>query len=298
MQAMPQQEGPEAGLSVEPVTNNAWALREPLSASQIEAVVRAAETSLEVRRRYQFFVWSQSNLQALLPHHLAVCGAYSRQRRELQFEAFNNVAVPAAVLDGISDPRCPLMQQLQGRWIDQRGRPALVQVGELAGLSVEALRDALLGAGFRELLVHGVARPQRPSEIESFFVLASCGRTVGAPQRAMFELLMPHLHSTWMRVQAQERELGELPRAAPPRVPGNGRDITERERQILSWLREGMSNQQIGEVLGISALTVKNHVQKILRKLGAANRAQAVARAMTMNLLGRSPSDSGPAEIP
>ena len=51
-------------------------------------------------------------------------------------------------------------------------------------------------------------------------------------------------------------------------------------------MREGKSNQQIGDQLGISVLTVKNHVQKILRKLGASNRAQAVAMAMTQNLLG------------
>jgi len=36
---------------------------------------------------------------------------------------------------------------------------------------------------------------------------------------------------------------------------------------------------------------VKNHVQKILRKLGATNRAQAVARAMSMNLLVNAASD-------
>ncbi len=62
--------------------------------------------------------------------------------------------------------------------------------------------------------------------------------------------------------------------------------LTDREREILLWVRGGLSNQQIGEKLGISALTVKNHVQKILRKLGAANRAQAVAVAMTMNAFG------------
>ena len=278
----------------------------PLSAGQVEAIVRAAETALEVRRRYQFFVWSQSNLQALLPHHLAVCGAYIRQRRELQFEVFNNVAVPPEVLDGLTDARSALMQQLQGRWIDQRGRPVRVAVDSLAGLTVLALRDALLAAGYVELLVHGVSRPQRPSELESFFVLAStdrnaghnAGHNIGPPQCTMFELLMPHLHTTWLRVLAMERELNDMPRSLTPRsashsisgkAPGNA--ITERERQILSWLREGMSNQQIGEVLTISPLTVKNHVQKILRKLDAANRAQAVARARSMNLLGRSPSD-------
>ena len=270
----------------------------PLSAAQVEAIVRAAESALEVRRRYQFFVWSQSNLQALLPHHMAVCGAYIRQRRELQFEVFNNVAVPPEVLDGLTDARSPLMQQLQGRWIDQRGKPLRVAVDSLAGLGVLLLRDALLGAGYVELLVHGVSRPQRPTELESFFVLASCGREASPAQCSMFELLMPHLHATWLRVLAMERELNDMPRSLAPRsplrssagsVPASA--ITERERQILSWLREGMSNQQIGEVLGISPLTVKNHVQKILRKLGAANRAQAVARAMSMNLLGRSPSD-------
>lgn len=287
-----------------------------LTTAQVEGIVRAAATALEVRRRYQFFVWSQSNLQALLPHHLAVCGAYIRQRRELQFEVFNNVAVPPEVLDGLTDARSALMQQLQGRWIDQRGRPVRVAVDSLAGLSVVALRDALLAAGYVELLVHGVSRPQRPSELESFFVLASIGRnsgqntdhsavhngghSAGPAQTTMLELLMPHLHSTWLRVLAMERELNETPRPLTPRsgshsisgaVPGSA--VTERERQILSWLREGMSNQQIGEVLGISPLTVKNHVQKILRKLDAANRAQAVARAMSMNLLGRSPSDGG-----
>jgi DNA-binding NarL/FixJ family response regulator len=38
---------------------------------------------------------------------------------------------------------------------------------------------------------------------------------------------------------------------------------------------------------------VKNHIQKILRKLGAANRAQAVAKAMTMNALSNTNSQFG-----
>lgn len=62
-------------------------------------------------------------------------------------------------------------------------------------------------------------------------------------------------------------------------------DVTERERQILRWVRDGKSNQQIADVLGIGPLTVKNHIQKILRKLGAGNRAQAVAQALARNLI-------------
>jgi DNA-binding CsgD family transcriptional regulator len=103
-----------------------------------------------------------------------------------------------------------------------------------------------------------------------------------------FELLLPHLHVTYLRVQETERCLAMPARAnqaAPRTEPVVASQITEREKEILRWVRDGKSNQQIGEVLGISALTVKNHVQKILRKLGAANRAQAVAIAMSARLL-------------
>jgi DNA-binding NarL/FixJ family response regulator len=57
-------------------------------------------------------------------------------------------------------------------------------------------------------------------------------------------------------------------------------------------VREGKSNVEIASLLGISALTVKNHVQKILRKVGAANRAQAVAKAMEAQLLSGAPDGS------
>jgi DNA-binding CsgD family transcriptional regulator len=106
------------------------------------------------------------------------------------------------------------------------------------------------------------------------------------------DLVLPYLHMTWLRVHGLERPPATLPASAatPRSLPLQRAPITERERQILSWVREGKSNLQIGELLGISPLTVKNHVQKVLRKLGAANRAQAVAQAMVLNLLdGRNP---------
>jgi DNA-binding NarL/FixJ family response regulator len=93
----------------------------------------------------------------------------------------------------------------------------------------------------------------------------------------------------FQRVCVTERQMSQVRSGAASSVPGGAprpSPITEREREILIWVRDGLSNQQISEKLGISALTVKNHVQKILRKLGAANRAQAVAKAMSMNALG------------
>ncbi len=256
-----------------------------------ENLVRIIENSVGVQRRYQFFVWSQSSLQTLLPHQLAICGAWKRARKQVYLEAFNSIAVPASVLASLTDGQSALMQRAVGAWIENRGRACVLDLHTLTGRAVEESRDELTDAGFHELLIHAVSRPQRINELESLFIFSSPGQRVTEMQRTHLELLMPHLHSTYLRVQSVERDMNDSAPSMPAREGFSRSTITEREKQILGWVREGMSNHEIGTELSISPLTVKNHVQKILRKLGAANRAQAVARAMTLNLLGRSGSD-------
>jgi DNA-binding CsgD family transcriptional regulator len=145
----------------------------------------------------------------------------------------------------------------------------------------------LRNGGLTELLAHGVARPQRPSELESLFVLGACGQRWEVKHRTYLDLLLPHLHATYVRVQVNENAEGAHHRAEEMAKPSALRNspITVREAQILRWVREGKSNIEIATVLSISPLTVKNHIQKILRKLGAANRAQAVALAIGQELL-------------
>jgi DNA-binding NarL/FixJ family response regulator len=63
------------------------------------------------------------------------------------------------------------------------------------------------------------------------------------------------------------------------------RHLSGRERQVLSLLAQGLRNQEVGSRLGISAETVKSHVQRILRSLGARNRAHAVLLASQHGLL-------------
>ena len=55
--------------------------------------------------------------------------------------------------------------------------------------------------------------------------------------------------------------------------------LTDRERQVLSLLERGSTDREIAAALTISVKTVEKHVGSILRKLGAQNRTQAVARA-------------------
>jgi DNA-binding NarL/FixJ family response regulator len=72
--------------------------------------------------------------------------------------------------------------------------------------------------------------------------------------------------------------------APAPMTKGRG-ELTERERQVVQLLSEGLSNKLIADRLGISDHTAKFHVNGVMMKLGASTRTEAVVEAMRRNLI-------------
>jgi len=62
-------------------------------------------------------------------------------------------------------------------------------------------------------------------------------------------------------------------------------ELTQRERDVLRLLADGLSNEEIGKRLFISAETVRTHVRKAMDKLDADTRTQAVAKALREHLI-------------
>jgi NarL family two-component system response regulator LiaR len=62
--------------------------------------------------------------------------------------------------------------------------------------------------------------------------------------------------------------------------PAPGLDLTEREREVLTLMIEGLNNTQIAGKLMVSPSTIKSHVSNILAKLGVASRTEAVTMAL------------------
>lgn len=73
--------------------------------------------------------------------------------------------------------------------------------------------------------------------------------------------------------------------AQPSPVPGRRVALTERELQVLRGMSEGKSNAEIGRELFVSEDTVKTHARRLFRKLGARDRAHAVAAAFRAGLV-------------
>jgi LuxR family transcriptional regulator, regulator of acetate metabolism len=76
--------------------------------------------------------------------------------------------------------------------------------------------------------------------------------------------------------------VGSLPGVERPAVDVADSPLTAREREVIELVSAGATNQEIANALVISESTVKSHVKHILRKLGAANRAEAVSRHLAM----------------
>ncbi|MFD4660650.1 response regulator [Kitasatospora sp. NPDC058444] len=88
---------------------------------------------------------------------------------------------------------------------------------------------------------------------------------------------------------AATRLMARLRGEAAAQQPSDAPQLTQRERDILALIGEGLTNRQIGQQLFLAEKTVKNHISRLLAKLGVERRVQAAVMA-TRVLTGQDPA--------
>jgi DNA-binding CsgD family transcriptional regulator len=73
--------------------------------------------------------------------------------------------------------------------------------------------------------------------------------------------------------------------ALPRLLPEHNAPLTARERECLKWAADGKTAWEIGQILSIAERTAVFHVNNVVKKLGAANKTQAIVRAVTLKLV-------------
>ena len=239
-------------------------------ADQGDAFLRTAEAALSVRNAQQLFLWTRLHLHRFVPHELLLCRVGGGGAAMVQ--VYNSVPLPAPLSDGLADAEGRFWSLLRELWQAAARQPLVIDLQALAGRSNQAAELRL--AGFSCLSVHGV---DHSSGVQPELILVCAQLGPVEPQRSLagLSLWLPHIHFTVARALGEGRAEGGRRAVAAPHP------LSARELQVLAAVRSALSNQQIGELLGISALTVKNHLRKIMRKLGAHSRVQAVAEAMS-----------------
>ncbi len=139
--------------------------------------------------------------------------------------------------------------------------------GLVPDLRVLVVADGATVIDLREAVIAGVdsfVLASSPlADVEDAAVRTLRGERVLSPSIAM------QLAGTWRR---------------DPRESGSA-SLTSRELEVLQLLAEGLTNERIGERIGLSARTVKTHVQNLLVKLDVPDRTGAVARGFRLGLI-------------
>ncbi|WP_426193653.1 XrtB/PEP-CTERM-associated transcriptional regulator EpsA [Massilia sp. DWR3-1-1] len=253
-----------------------------LSAREQEYLLGAIEAAVKVRDLRQFFLWTQGQLQALLPHQLMLCVQLDGAGTLLRAEPIHAGLLDAVALRVLTHPLEGLAPRLAALFKDSERLPAITGAGRRAGdAALRQFRRPLQQLGLDHLVVHGSGAIAGTSTL-----FALCGWQAAPTERHAYflSLLLPHLHLALLRVAAAEVVAGKGA-VSPSAAVFLARPLSMREREILGWVREGKSNFEVGLILGISAVTVKNHLQRIYRALGVSNRTHALARCLSLQLL-------------
>ena len=166
--------------------------------------------------------------------------------------------------------------------------PARPVIGELAArpsatllpvppLSVEAVTE--LAGGDAAL----AARVHRVTDGNAFYVTEVLASGEEVPTTVREAVL-----ARASRLSESARRLVQVVATAPRRPPGQGRGpLTPRQVEVLELIVPGLTNAEIAERLAITEKTAEHHVSAVLARLGAPNRASAVATAIGLGLVSR-----------
>jgi transcriptional regulator EpsA len=247
-----------------------------LSAEENARFMRIVYQGALITRHDGVLQWLSGEVQQVLPHRILIAAWGDFARHQLTLDVVSSVA-------GVSTAqaaRCridDLVQTAHARWVGAGRQPVLLNAAEFAvpRACLCPMHAAL--RGMRAAVVHGVR--DRRSGNESLYIALDT-ESLGVIPRAdgfkfLVDCLIAQIDVAFRRVAAVPPEM-PAGQQAPSR--GTGRELSRREQEILFWLCRGESNVGIAAALDISPHTVKNHLQRIFRKIGVNNRTQAAAR--------------------
>lgn len=248
-----------------------------LDALDVEALILNMEAALKVHARPHFFAWTQGLLQSLLRHEVLICALRGHGQPAFRIDCFSSLVADAKVFSEPLMRDISLVPKLVEAWKDHHHLPLGLDTQQAEAMGEGPLARELERVGAQQIVVHGCHDAE--GEAVSIFAFGCRAGTLSPRRLYLMQLVVPFLHAAWVRSQMHG--------SAHSLEPAQHGDVvvTAREQEILKWIYLGKSNSEIGLILGISPLTVKNHVQNLLRKLNVVNRAQAVGKALDARLL-------------
>lgn len=257
-----------------------------LSVEELGHLLQTMQHSLQVDSHYALFNWLHKDVQRLIPHEVVIAA----------WGDFSLGLVCHDVVSSLAGMRTrsftdttlqPFTNWLFQRWTEHRFQPFINEAfTESAFQSLEGDHSMDTFQSMRTGLVHGI-KDQRGRHDCLYVLLSDDEITDRHKALESLRFLLPYIDASFRQIAHLPGQYYEQP---AERTAGGGstseahvidplvEELSTRELEIMEWVRQGKTNAEIGIILDISAFTVKNHMQRILKKLDVLNRAQAVAK--------------------
>lgn len=255
-----------------------------LPSDDLNMLLHVVQQSFSVRRHYHLFSWLQEDVQRFLPHDVMITAWGDFLGGKVFFDIisplpggrtanFDNQAVLA------------FMAPLVARWHECGNTPYVVTAA--SGFSAAEISSPLttdVTSRMGSCLVHGI-KDQRGRH-DCIYALLGPVELGSDRSQLTLRFLLPYIDTAIRQVAhlpQQQLNEGIVPPVLEPELMESRRcGMSRREHEIMNWVCKGKTNQEIGMILEISAFTVKNHLQRIFKKLDVLNRAQAVSKIETV----------------
>lgn len=254
-----------------------------LSADHLQRYSRIIQEGVAVRRHIDLLRWLQGEVQHYLPHEIMLAAWGDFDSNFIQYDIVSALpGVRTAHLAPTGLP--PLLRGLYRHWVRMGRMPCMPGVGHPGILCEDSGMRCSFGRALQDMrssLLHGISDER--GRHDSIYALFSSKDELNSSTLSAMEILLPYLDTALRRVVP----LPPHPARFLPltdSLENEDYGLSEREIEIMEWVKMGKTNAEIGSILRISSFTVKNHLQHIFKKLEVYNRMQAVSK------IERSPS--------
>lgn len=246
-----------------------------LTNEERKTLLELIHESLRVNSHFELFIWLQGRLQLLMPHDILIAAWGDFSLGLIYFDISSSVP-GLRTSDFSKQDLAPMLKKLFSFWSHNQ-RPLTINNTNGLFQALELDHDVICSPinDMRSVVIHGIKDTRGYND--SLYILMNPTSEI-SPSCYIFEALLPYIDCALRRVEHLPDQIAETPTPNAADVQEEIDSVlTPRENEIMLWVKEGKTNGEIASILDISAFTVKNHLQRIFKKLNVLNRAQAVS---------------------
>jgi transcriptional regulator EpsA len=257
------------------------AATQPTDSERFMQIVQAAGT---VSSHYDLFLFLQSKVQYFIPHQVMLAAWGDFRCGEPKFDVVS--ALPGVRTEALADCGIEhLLKNCFNRYVAGGRKPLRLDAQQIALEKLISCNCALHESirGMRSITVFGV-RNERDNQDSLYIAMHPvCTKRAQHTQHQeyfafLINAVLAQIDVAFRKVAALKRPCTTAAAVADERPALTLEQFSERELSVLQWLVHGKSNPEIAEKLNISAFTVKNHAQRIYKKLAVCNRTEAAEK--------------------